>query len=122
MSDQHLLFSKLGWVLLFVALFLIGGTAYFLPSILDILKLNMPEKWASITRLVVQITIGSWVATAVMSIVRVIVWLRAVFAITSLTKYQDERREIKYVRDFTLWLLGIMTALAVYMTQWLSGG
>ena len=122
MSDQHLLFSKLGWVLLFVALFLIGGTAYFLPPILDILKLNMPEKWASITRLVVQITIGSWVATAVMSIVRVIVWLRAVFAITSLTKYQDERREIKYVRDFTLWLLGIMTALAVYMTQWLSGG
>jgi hypothetical protein len=120
MPDQPVLFGKLGWVLLFAALFLIGGTAYFLPFFLDILKLSMPEKWASITRLVVQITIGSWVATAVMSIVRVIVWLRAVFAVTSLTKYENERKDIMYVRDFTLWFLGIMTVLAAYTTQWLS--
>jgi len=122
MPDQPVLFGKLGCVLLFVALFLIGGTVYFLPPVLDILKLSMPEKWASITRLVVQITIGSWLAAAVMSLVRVIVWLRAVFAKTSLTKYQNERRDVMYVRDFTLWFLGIMTVLAAYTTQWLSGG
>ena len=117
-----LLFGKLGWTLLFVVLFLIAGTAYFLPMILDILKLSMPEKRASATRAVVQITLGSWVATAVVSVVRVIIWLRAVLAATTLTEYQNERRDVMYVRDFTLWLLGIMTALAAYMIQWLSGG
>jgi len=122
MSDQPLLFGKLGWVLSIVDLLLIGGIAYFLPSVLDVLKLSMPGKWASITRLVVQITIGSWVATVVMSLARVIVWLRAVFAITKLTEYQNERRDVTYVRDFTLWFLGIMTVLAAYTTQWLSGG
>lgn len=120
-KQPALLFGKLGWMLLFVSVLSIIGTAYFLPMILDSLELSMPEKWAPVTRLVVQITIGSWVAASFMSILRVIVWLRAVFAITSLTEYENERRDITYVRNFTLWLLGIITALTAYMTQWLSG-
>ena len=105
-----------------VSIILIVTTAYFLPSILDIFKLSVPQRWPTATRIVVQITIGSWLAASLVSITRVIVWLRAMLAITTLTEYGNERKEVMLVRDFILWLLGLMTALAIYMTQWFSGG
>lgn len=36
-------------------------------------------------------------------------------------EYAEERKDVAYVRDFSLWFLGIMTALAAYMTVWISG-
>jgi hypothetical protein len=121
-QEQHaLLFGTLGKVLLILSLLLILATAYFLPTLLVASNLSMPAKWASVTRIVIQITIGSWVATVVMSIANVIVWLRAVFVITDGEQYAHERRDVTYVRNFTLWFLGIMTALSAYIVTWLSG-
>lgn len=119
MSD--VLFSKLGWILLFFSFVSVLITAYFLPAIMDSLQLVFPAEWVEATRAVVQVAFGSWVGTVVVSIARIVIWLRAVFSITTLEQYEIERRDVTYVRDFNLWLLGIMTALAAYMTTWVSG-
>ena len=121
-KKPSLLFDTLGWTLLIVSICLIAGTAYFLPYILRAAALDMPEEWPLVTRIIVQITLGSWVATSIVSIARGVIWLRYVLVHTGVTEYKNERRDVTIVRDFTLWLLGIMTALAVYMTQWFSGG
>jgi hypothetical protein len=115
------LFGRLGWALFVLTLALVIVTALALPYIMPILHLVFPEKWVKATRFVVQIAFGSWVGTAVVSIARIIIWLRAVFSITTMEQYRNERRDVTYVRDFNLWLLGIMTALAGYMTVWVSG-
>jgi hypothetical protein len=115
------LFGRLGWALFIVTATLVIITAITLPSIMHALNLEFPTKWAEITRLVVQITFGSWVGTVGVSIARIIIWLRAVFSITDMDQYSKERRDVTYVRDFNLWLLGIMTALAGYMTVWTGG-
>jgi hypothetical protein len=121
MAKQPLLFGKLGLSLLIISLVLTAVTAYFLPNILVLCQLKMPEKWAPITRIIVQITLGSWVASSATSIAQVIVWLRCKLVITDITQYEDEQKEVTFVRNFTLWLLGIMTVLAGYMTLWFSG-
>lgn len=114
------LFGRLGWELFLLTLISVIATALILPYIMTILNLAFPTKWVAATRTVVQIAFGSWVGTVVISIVRIIVWLRAVFGVTTLEQYADERRQVGYTRDFSLWLLGIMTALAAYMTVWVS--
>jgi len=118
MPDAFL--GRLGWALLILTLILVIGTALSLPYIMTILHLVFPTKWVTATRVVVQITFGSWVATVAMSIARIIVWLRAVYSKTFGTRWASERSDVMYVRDFSLWLLGIMTALAAYMTVWVS--
>jgi hypothetical protein len=114
------LFGKLGWALFVLTLILVIVTALILPYIMTILHLAFPAKWVKATRVVVQITFGSWVGTVVVSIARIIIWLRAVFSVTNGVQYSNERRDVTYVRDFSLWLLGIMTALAAYMTVWVA--
>ena len=121
MEKRPLLFGKLGWSLLVISLVLIAVSTYSLPNILASCQLEMPEKWAPLTRIVVQITLGSWVAASAMSIAQAIVWLRCKLVITDLPKYENEREAVTVVRNFTLWSLGIMTALAGYMTLWFSG-
>jgi uncharacterized membrane protein len=122
MEKEPLLFGKLGWSLLAISLALILATTYFLPDMLNSFQLKMPEKWAPLTRLIVQITLGSWVAASAMSIIRAIIWLRCKLVLTNLKQYESERNAVTLVRDFTLWMLGIMTALAGYVTIWFSGG
>jgi hypothetical protein len=89
---------------------------------MDVLHLVFPTEWVAATRIVVQIAFGSWVGTVVVSIARIIIWFRAMFQFTDMKRYSDERRQVTYVRDFNLWLFGIMTALAAYMTVWVGGG
>lgn len=120
MSDA--LFGRLGWALFVLTLVSVIVTAVTLPSIMTALGLAFPANWVMATRVVVQIAFGSWVGTVVASIARIIVWLRAVFAVTTGSQFSSERRDVTYVRDFSLWLLGILTALAAYMTVWIGGG
>ena len=120
MSNQ--LFGRLGWALFILTLIIIVVTAIALPYIMPVVHLVFPTKWVKVTRFVVQIAFGSWVGTAFVSIARIIIWLRAVFSMTTMEQYRNERRDVTLVRDFNLWLLGIMTALAAYMTTWVSGG
>jgi len=112
--------GKLGLSLLLVTLALVLITAVALPAVMNYLQLAFPDKWVEATRIVVQITFGSWVGTVAISIARVAIWLRAVYAETTLEEYAKERKDVTYVRDFNLWFLGIMTALATYMTLWMS--
>jgi polyferredoxin len=114
------LFGKLGLSLLLATLALVLITAIALPTVMNYLQLAFPAKWAEATCIVVQVTIGSWVGTVAVSIARVAIWLRAVYAQTTMEEYAKERKDVTYVRDFNLWFLGIMTALATYMTLWLS--
>ena len=115
------LFGRLGWWLLVVTVTLVIITAITLPYLMPTLGLEFPTKWADVTRFVVQVTFGSWVGTVAVSIARIIIWLRATFSLTTLEQYSKERKDVTYVRDFSLWLLGIMTALAGYMTVWIGG-
>jgi len=118
MSDVFL--GKLGWFLLFLTLALVLITAVVLPTIMDYLQLAFPAKWVEATQIVVRVTFGSWVGTVAMAITRVVIWLRAVYGFTTMEEYAEEHKDVTYVRDFSLWLLGIMTALAAYMTVWIS--
>ena len=74
---SNVLFGKLGWALLGTSLALVIITALALPYIMAPLHLIFPEKWVAATRLIVQVTFGAWVATAFVSIARIVVWLRA---------------------------------------------
>jgi hypothetical protein len=114
--------GKFGQLLLLVVLLLIICTAVFLPLFLNILGLSMPAKWGPITRIVVQITVGSWVGTVAVSIVRVAVFLYASRHPKSarISRYGKRRTDVMNVRDFTLWFLGIMTVLAAYATSWFT--
>jgi hypothetical protein len=118
---SSILLGRLGWLLLFGTLALVLITAIVLPTIMDHLQLVFPAKWVEATRIVVQITFGSWVGTVAVSIMRVVIWLRAIRGVTTMEEYAEERKDVAYVRDFSLWFLGIMTALAAYMTVWISG-
>lgn len=112
--------GRLGWLLLFGSLVLVLIVAIALPTVMNYLHLAFPDKWVEATRVVVRITFGSWVGTVVASIARIAVWLRAVYGYTTIGEYAEERKDVTYVRDFSLWFLGIMTALAAYMTVWIS--
>jgi hypothetical protein len=114
------LLGKLGWILLFGTLVLVLITAIALPAVMNYLQLAFPAKWVEATRIVVQITFGSWVGTLIVSIARVVIWLRAVYGTATMEEYSEQRNDVTYVRDFSLWFLGIMTALAAYMTVWIS--
>jgi hypothetical protein len=118
---QSVLFGRLGKILFILVVIILFVTAFVLPYIMAPLNLVFPEKWAVATRSVVQITFGAWIATSVVSIARIVVWLRAVYSFTSSEEYTSERSDVTYVRDFTLWLLGILTTLAAFMTAWVSG-
>ena len=118
-SDPFL--GNLGWMLFFVTCGSVLITAYSLPTVMDSLQLAFPTEWAEATRVVVQITFGSWVGTVIVSIARIVIWLRIVYSVTDMAQYATERRDVTYIRDFNLWLLGIMTALAAYMTAWVGG-
>jgi len=113
--------GRLGQLLLFGTLSSVLITAVVLPTIMDYLQLVFPAKWVEATRIVVRITFGSWVGTVVVSIMRIIIWLRAVSGVTTMEEYAGEREDVTHVRDFSLWFLGIMTALTAYMTVWISG-
>lgn len=112
--------GRLGWLLLFGTLALVLVTAIALPTVMNYLQLAFPDIWVEATRIVVRITFGSWVGTVAITIARVAIWLRAVYGVTSVGEYVEERKDVTYVRDFSLWFLGIMTALAAYMTVWIS--
>ncbi len=112
--------GKFGWLLLFGTLTLVLITAVALPTVMNYLQLVFPAKWVEATCIVVQITFGSWVGTVAVSITRVVIWLRVVYGYTTMEEYAEERKDVTYVRDFSLWFLGIMTTLAAYMTVWVS--
>ena len=117
---SNALFGRFGWALLALTLISVVVTAVILPYVMTILSLAFPAGWVTATRIVVQVAFGSWVGTVIASIARIIIWLRAVFAVTTGVQQSNERRDVTYVRDFSLWFLGIMTALAAYMTVWIG--
>jgi hypothetical protein len=115
------LFGNLGKILLVMVVVLVAATAIALPYVMVPLHLVFPKNWVLATRIIVQIAFGAWVATSAVQIARIKVWLRALYSRITPVQYDSARRDISYVGDFTLWLLGILTALAAYMTVWVSG-
>lgn len=119
---SQLLLSKLGGSLLIVGISALIIVSYFIPSILSLVGLSMKENWSTATKMIVQLTIGSWVASTIASIVRAYVWLQAMLSRIPSTTYHKNRDEVKMVQNLFLWILGLMTVLSVYVTQWFSGG
>jgi len=120
--STKLLFGKFGRGLLMASAIILIVVSYFLPNILSLTGLNMKENWPTATKIVVQLTIGSWSATSITSLARVYVWIQYLLAEISSTKYQEKSKEVKMVQNLFLWILGIMTALSTYITLWFSGG
>lgn len=119
---KKLFFSKFGLGLLIMSILILFVVSYFLPDILSLAGLNMKENWPKMTKMIVQLTIGSWSVTCVTSAARVYVWIRALLAEIPATKYAEKRDEVKMIQNLFLWILGIMTALSTYVTLWFSGG
>jgi hypothetical protein len=92
--------------------------AVVLPYIMSVANLAFPSKWATVTHYVVQITFGSWVGTALTSAVQGVIWLCASLSIIDAAQNDQYKKETKTVRNFTIWLLGILTVLAAYLTAW----
>lgn len=82
----------------------------------------MKENWSTATKIIVQLTVGSWSASTITSIARVYVWLQALLSQIKSTEYHRMRDEVKMVQNLFLWILGLMTVLSVYVTQWFNGG
>jgi len=129
------LFGTLGIVLLIFSILMICGIAFSLSRIIQAIGLKWMvtekevngakvevEKYPPATKVIVQIAIGSWGATLVPSVARIVVWRRHLRQITSATGYKEERNQVVLVQNFILWLLGIVTTLALYMTTYFSGG
>lgn len=112
------LFGKAGWALV-IALFLeISVTAFYLPFLLNGLGLPIPKKWSPITLNVIRFTVAIWAGTLMTSIARVVVWLRFKFAFTSGDLWTREREDVLAIQNLSLWMLGLFTVLAAYLTQW----
>ena len=112
------IFGKAGWVLV-VALFVtIGAIAFCLPSLLRLLDLPIPKKWSPVTFSVVRLTVAVWAGTLLTSVARVVVWLRFKLAITSGDQWTREREDALAIHNMSLWMLGLFTVLAAYLTQW----
>ena len=97
---SNVLFGKFGWALLATTLALLIITALALPYIMSPLHLVFPEKWVLATRSVVQVAFGTWVATAFISIIRIVVWLRAVYAVTTPLQYDAEKEMLRMLEIF----------------------
>lgn len=96
--------------------------SYFIPDILSLVGLNMKENWPTATKMVIQLTVGSWSASTITSIARAYIWLQAMFAEIKSTEYHKMRDEAKIVQNLFLWILGLMTVLSAFVTQWFNGG
>jgi flagellar biosynthesis protein FlhB len=119
---KKLLLSRFGWSLLTASIIILFIVSYFIPNILSLAGLNMKESWPTATKMIVQLTIGSWCASTLSSVARVYVWLRALFAEIPSTEYHEIRDEVKMIQNLFLWILGLMTTLSGYVTLWFSGG
>jgi len=115
------LFGKSGWLLLAILFIVISGVAFYLPSVLSLAGVGVPKQWPSITLNVVRITVAMWLGSLLTSIARVIVWLRFKLAMTTGDNWKREREDVLAIQNLSLWLLGLFTVLAAYLTQWFGG-
>lgn len=94
----------------------------YLPLIVNLAGLSTPKRWPAITLSVVWLTVGAWIGTLLASIARVVVWLRFKLAMTAGKEWAREREDVMAVQSLSLWLLGLLTVLSAYLTQWFVGG
>ena len=120
--SKNIIFSKFGWGLLIASSIILLVVCICIPDILAYTGLSMKETWPSTTKIIVQLTIGSWTATLVAHFGGVIIRMQAQLAIISSIEYEDLKSEMTEVQNIFLWILGLMTALSGYVTLWLSGG
>jgi hypothetical protein len=118
----HNIFGEAGWALVIVLFVEVGVTAFYLPFLLRGLDLPVPKKWSPITFNVVRVTVAVWAGTLLTSIARVVVWLRFKLAFTSGDQWKHEREDVLAIQNLSLWMLGLFTVLAAYLTQWFVEG
>jgi hypothetical protein len=117
-----LIMGRTGLFLLVVITLVIVVAPLYLPLILNLADLSTPKRWPAITLSVVWLTVGAWIGTLLTSIARVIVWLRFKLAMTAGKEWAREREDVMAVQSLSLWLLGLLTVLSAYLTQWFTGG
>jgi hypothetical protein len=110
-----------GWLLLVIVLATVFVTAFYFPLLLDLGGLSVPRSWALVTFNVVRFTVAVWVASLMTSVARVVVWLRFKLAMVSGEEWNREREDVLSIQKLSLWLLGLFTVLAAYLTQWFGG-
>ena len=115
----HIL-GKAAWLLLVIVCVEVIVIFLSLPWILTTADLSVPANWASVTFIVVRLTISVWVGTFLTSVARVVVWLRFKLAITKAEEWQGEKSDVQAIHSLSLWLLGLLTVLAAYLTQWFT--
>jgi len=112
----------MGWFLLVIIILVAVTTPWYLPAILGVAGLSAPKRWPAITLTVVGLTIGAWIGTLLTSIARVVVWLRFKLAMIAGKEWAREKEDVMAVQSLSLWLLGLLTVLSAYLTQWFVGG
>ena len=115
----HIL-GKSAWLLLATVCASVAVIFFSLPSILQTAGLAIPPKWAPVTFIIVRLTISIWVGTFVTSVARVIVWIRIKLAATDAQEWSKEKSDVQAIHSLSLWLLGLLTVLAAYLTQWFT--
>jgi hypothetical protein len=116
-----LIMGRTGWSLLMLIALSIVLAPMYLPFAANLAGLSTPKAWPAITLSVVWLTVGAWIGTLLASIARVVVWLRLKFAMTEGKKWTREKEDVVAVQSLSLWLLGLLTVLSVYLTQWFTG-
>jgi hypothetical protein len=110
-----------GWLLLVIVFSTILVTALYFPLLLTLGGLTVPRSWALVTFNVVRFTVAAWVASLMTSIARVVVWMRFKLAMVSGEEWNREREDVLSIQKLSVWLLGLFTVLAAYLTQWFGG-
>ena len=116
------IFGRAGWSLIVILFVVISTTFFYLPSMFSMVGIAVPKRWPSVTLSVIMITVATWVGTLITSIARVIVWIRLKFAMTSGNQWKREKEDVLAIQRLSMWLLGLFTVLAAYLTQWFGGG
>jgi len=116
------LLGTLGWILLGVSLLLFVAVAVSLPTILGLLNFDMNTKFGLATRIIIQVTLGTWGSSAVMSAMPYALKLYTKMRDPNMSNYGDNRKDVIRIRDLSAWTCGLLTALGVYAIQWFGGG
>lgn len=112
--------TRTGWAILIAWLVLFVVLDVWIPSLIRAANLSFLTKFAPITQSLMTMTLALWGSQALVALSRPVIWLLAATGRLTGDQWKSYSSDIKLVHSVSLWALGIMTAITVYLAQWFS--
>lgn len=111
--------SKLGWALLIGWGIVSIALWALLPGVIRAAGLSFASKYPAVTQSFMTTTMALWSSSAIFALARPIIWFLAAISVIDGQEWSKYSRDAKMVHTFTLWALGILTAMTAYLASWL---